>query len=80
MTCYGKDALYHPDDMRTPYSLLFDTRTWTPIQPVPVKRFRRIYLQGSRRRSDRHHPGRIESAASSQWAHPPLLPSGDHRQ
>lgn len=36
----SRDALYHPDDMRTPYSLLFDTRTWTPIQPVPVKHFR----------------------------------------
>ena len=36
----SRDALYHPDDQRTPFSLLFDTRTWTPIPPVPVKHFR----------------------------------------
>ncbi len=36
----SRDALYHPDDTRTPFSLLFDTCTWTPIDPVPVKRFR----------------------------------------
>ena len=35
-----RDALYHPDDKSTPFSLLFDTRTWTSIQHVPVKRFR----------------------------------------
>ncbi len=34
------EALYNPDDTRTPYTILFDTRTWTPISPVPVKHFR----------------------------------------
>jgi len=34
------DALYNPDDPRTPYTLLFDTRTWTAIPPIPVRRFR----------------------------------------
>jgi hypothetical protein len=34
------EALYNPDDERAPYTLLFDTRTWTEIQPVAVKRFR----------------------------------------
>lgn len=34
------DALYNPDDARTPYTILFDTRTWTEITPIPVKRFR----------------------------------------
>jgi len=34
------EALYNPDDERTPYTLLFDTRTWTEIAPVPVRRFR----------------------------------------
>ncbi len=34
------EALYNPEDERTPYTLLFDTRTWTEIDPVPVKRFR----------------------------------------
>lgn len=33
------DALYNPNDT-TPYTLLFNTRTWTPIPPTPVKRFR----------------------------------------
>ena len=36
----ASDALYNPDDTRTPYTILFDTRTWTTIPPVPVKRFR----------------------------------------
>ena len=35
----SKDALYNPNDT-TPYTLLFDTRTWTTIPPVSVKRFR----------------------------------------
>jgi len=35
----SKDALYNPNDT-TPYTLLFDTRTWTTIPPVAVKRFR----------------------------------------
>ena len=34
------DALYNPDDARTPYTLLFDTRTWTAIPPIHVRRFR----------------------------------------
>ena len=34
------DALYNPDDTRTPYTILFDTTTWTTIAHVPVKRFR----------------------------------------
>jgi hypothetical protein len=34
------EALYNPEDSRTPYTLLFDTRTWTTIQPTPVNRFR----------------------------------------
>lgn len=35
----SKEALYNPDDT-TPYTLLFDTRTWTRIPTTPVKRFR----------------------------------------
>ena len=34
------DALFNPRDNRVPFSLLFDTRSWTRIAPVPVKRFR----------------------------------------
>lgn len=36
----SRDALYNPNDGRTPFSLLFDTTSWTPIGPVPAKRFR----------------------------------------
>ncbi len=34
------DVLYNPEDEKKPYSLIFDTTTWTPIAPVPVERFR----------------------------------------
>ena len=35
----SEDALYNPNDT-TPFTLLFNTRTWTIIPPTPVKRFR----------------------------------------
>jgi len=37
-----KEALYTPEDAPAPFTLLFDTTTWTPIDPVPVSRFRGI--------------------------------------
>ena len=36
----SSEALYNPGDISTPFTLLFDTCTWTPIQPIAVKRFR----------------------------------------
>lgn len=33
-------ALYSPEDPVAPFTLLFDARTWTPINAIPVKRFR----------------------------------------
>ena len=37
----ASEALYSPDAVGTPFTLLFDTRTWTEIPPtVPAKRFR----------------------------------------
>lgn len=36
----AKEALYSPQDEAAPWTLLFDTRSWTAIEPVPVKRFR----------------------------------------
>ncbi len=33
-------ALYNADDPSAPFTLLFDTRTWTPIEPLPVTHFR----------------------------------------
>ena len=34
------EALFNPKDPSAPFTLLFDTCTWTPIGPVPTKRFR----------------------------------------
>ncbi len=34
------DALYSPDAVYGAYTLLFDTRTWTPISQTAAKRFR----------------------------------------
>lgn len=34
------EALYSPNDVSAVYTLLFDTRSWTPIRPVSVKHFR----------------------------------------
>ena len=36
----SQDMLYLPEDKKTPYVLLFNTRTWTQIDGGPVKRFR----------------------------------------
>ena len=34
------DALYTAADPCAPFTLLFDARTWTPIDPIPVEHFR----------------------------------------
>jgi hypothetical protein len=34
------EALFSPNDPSVPFILLFDTCSWTPIDPVPAKRFR----------------------------------------
>jgi hypothetical protein len=34
------EVLWCPEDHDAPYALIFDTRGWTPIPPVPVPRFR----------------------------------------
>ena len=36
----AQDMLWNRFDPAVPYTLLFDTRTWTPIQSVTVHRFR----------------------------------------
>ena len=36
----SREALYNPNDQSVPFTLLFDTRSWVPIRPVPAKRFR----------------------------------------
>jgi hypothetical protein len=37
-----QDVLWTPDDPAAPVALLFDTRSWTPVHPGPVRRFRGI--------------------------------------
>ena len=34
------EGLYSPNDLSAAFTLLFDSRSWTPIEPVPVKHFR----------------------------------------
>jgi len=36
----ASDVLFNPRDASAPYALLFDTRTWTAIPPLPAKFFR----------------------------------------
>jgi len=36
----GSHMLYNRQDRATPYTMLFDTRTWTRTEPVPAPRFR----------------------------------------
>jgi len=38
------DLLWNPNDPAAPYSLIFDTRTWTPIVPLLTSRFRGLRL------------------------------------
>ncbi len=38
----SKEALWTPEDAAAPFTLVFDTKTWTPIDPVPVSRFRGV--------------------------------------
>jgi len=48
----SKEALYTPEDAAAPITLLFDTTTWTPIDPVPASRFRglRVLKRGPTQR------------------------------
>ena len=36
----GSHAIVNYQDRATPFTMLFDTRTWTRIEPVPAPRFR----------------------------------------
>ncbi len=47
------EVLWTPEDAVAPLTLLFDTATWTPIDPVPVRRFRGIRVL---RRGPTQHP------------------------
>lgn len=63
----SSEALYCPDDPRTPFTLLFDTRSWTRIPPVPVKRFRGFTYQVPELRTNGTViPSRVTSPRSGQ--------------
>lgn len=36
----ANEVLFNPRDQKVPYTLLFNTRTWTPIPKTPARRFR----------------------------------------
>ena len=36
----SREALFSPDDQSVPFTLLFDTCSWTPIHAVSAKRFK----------------------------------------
>jgi len=60
-------ALFNRADSSAPYTLLFDTRSWTRIEPVPVRRFRGFTYDvpsTPQRRSDTHVTS-IDSQESS---------------
>ena len=76
----SSDALYNPNDDAAPFSLLFDTCTWTPIEPVPTKRFRGFTYNLPPLGSDRTTSPPSSPNSPTQRAHPPSQAIGDHRQ
>jgi hypothetical protein len=62
------EMLYLPEEDKTPYVLLFDTRTWQDIPPIPVKRFRGFTYKVPR------------EAAPGKWATPAPSPSAKDGQ
>ena len=36
----ANEATFNPRDPRAPYGLLFDTRSWTKMAPIPARPFR----------------------------------------
>jgi hypothetical protein len=68
----SSDALYNPSDTRTPFTLLFDTRTWTPIAQLPARRFRGFTYDVPPLSSPLHTP-------PTKRARTPSPASGDHR-
>ena len=38
----SSEVLWAPEDTKVSWTLLFDTKTWIPIKPMTVKRFRGI--------------------------------------
>ncbi len=47
----SREALFNPSDQTVPFTLLFDTRSWIPICPVPAKRFRGFTYNAPRAKS-----------------------------
>lgn len=74
----SEHALYNAGDPGAPFTLLFDTRTWTPIKPVPVKRFR-SFTYSVPASLPRAETAPLESA-SPPCTGPHRHRTGDHRQ
>jgi hypothetical protein len=77
-----KDILYSPGDPIAPFALLFDARTWTRIDPVPVNRFRGFTYRVPNIPDDK----KTQPSTNPRPAHsplppsgPPVTPIGDHR-
>jgi hypothetical protein len=80
----AKEALYNPEDKRTPYTLLFDTRTWTPIPPTPAPIFRGFTYNVPAIDSP-HHPPQLPTQhppqdSAGNGGPPPSLNRRAHRQ
>lgn len=76
------DALFNPRDLRVPYTLLFDTRTWTLIPPLPVRFFRGFTYEVPRLAAEPavSPPPEPGPTPPPERAHRPSSRSGDHRQ
>jgi len=71
-------ALYNAGDPSAPFTLLFNPRTWTPIDAIPVKRFRSFTY-----RVPGCSPGAqtaLLESASTPCTGPHRHRTGDHRQ
>lgn len=74
----SEHALYNAADSSAPFTLLFDPRTWTPIEAIPVKRFRSFTysVPGSSPPAD---TAPLQGPSTSRMG-PHRHPTGDHRQ
>lgn len=74
----SEHALYNAGDPSAPFTLLFDPRTWTPIEPIPVEPFRSFTY--SVPGSSSHAESAPPENASTPRTGPHRHRTGDHRQ
>ncbi len=53
------EALYCPEDEKAPYVLLFDSRSWTEIEPQPRTRFQGFTYEVPEIETDGAHPSGV---------------------